>query len=153
MSQESLIPPGFKELIGKETPPVETEVERGAIRKLAEAIGDANPIYYDDQAAKEVGGIVASPTFFTTLRSGGLPEPEFNFGRVSVAAGREVEFFKPIRPGQKLTATNKYVDAFERQGRSGRVLYYVNEVTITDETGEKVAVVRRTMARSAGRQD
>jgi acyl dehydratase len=153
MSGQSLIPPNFNELVGKETEPVTIEVEKSAVRRLVEAIGDPNPIFYEEQAASEIGGIVAPPTFFTTLRSGGLPEPEFNFGRVSVAAGREVEFFKPIRPGQRLTSTNKYVDAFERQGRSGRVLYYVNEITITDETGEKVAVVRRTMARSAGRQE
>ena len=37
----------FTELIGKRSIPVKNVVERGAVRKFAEAIGDTAPIYVD----------------------------------------------------------------------------------------------------------
>lgn len=148
MSDDSLIPDNLRQMLGKESAAAVTEVEKGAIRKFAEAMGDPNPLFTDEEAASEVGGILAPPTFFTTIRAGGLPEPEFHFGRVSVAAGREVELLKPIRPGQRLTATSKYANAYERQGRKGHILFYVIEITVRDEQEETVAVVRRTMARA-----
>jgi len=40
-------------------------VEAGHIMMFARSVGDPNPVYYDEEAAKrtEVGGIVAPPTF------------------------------------------------------------------------------------------
>ena len=41
-----------KELIGLELPSYTYTVERGKIREFALAIGDPNPIYYDEEAAR-----------------------------------------------------------------------------------------------------
>ncbi|MGH8994473.1 MAG: FAS1-like dehydratase domain-containing protein [Acidimicrobiales bacterium] len=40
-------------------------VEAGHIMMFARSVGDPNPVYYDEEAAKktEVGGIIAPPTF------------------------------------------------------------------------------------------
>ena len=49
------------------------DVERGAIRRFAEAIGDPNPLFNDEKEARHVfGGMVAPPTF---CRSMGSPIP------------------------------------------------------------------------------
>ena len=42
----------FRKWVGKESVPVKNEVEKGAIRKFAEAIGDPNPLYHDEAYAK-----------------------------------------------------------------------------------------------------
>jgi acyl dehydratase len=137
----------IRDLLGVESEAVTTEVSAMEIWRFAEAVGDTNPIYRD-AAAADLGGPIAPLTFFTTIRSGDLPEPRFSFGHMSVAAGRDVEYFQPIRAGQKLVARSRYADAYERDGRSGRVLYYVIESLIEDERRTPVAAVRRIMARS-----
>ncbi|MGM9949347.1 MAG: MaoC family dehydratase N-terminal domain-containing protein, partial [Lysinibacillus sp.] len=54
----------FKELIGKRSIPVKNVVERGAVRKFAEATGDSAPIYVDEEAgaASRYGRNIAPPT-------------------------------------------------------------------------------------------
>ena len=55
----------IKQMIGKGTRPVVFEVERGQIRRFANAIGEDNSIHLDEKAAKSAGfpSIVATPTF------------------------------------------------------------------------------------------
>ncbi|MBA3474210.1 MAG: MaoC family dehydratase N-terminal domain-containing protein, partial [Rubrobacter sp.] len=38
--------------IGYRSEPVTNVVEKGAVKKFAEAIGDPNPLYVDEEAAK-----------------------------------------------------------------------------------------------------
>jgi len=51
--------------IGTESSPLENDIEKGAIRRFAEAIEDSNPIYTDENYAKKLNyrNIVAPPTF------------------------------------------------------------------------------------------
>lgn len=52
--------------VGRTYPPTPPyEVGREKIREFAEAIGDANPAYVDQEAAKELGhpDVIAPPTF------------------------------------------------------------------------------------------
>src|SRR5271166_3798802 len=55
------------------------EVERGAIRRFAEAIGDPNPLFHDEVAARRsrFGGIIAPPTFCRSLGAA-IPEIKIN---------------------------------------------------------------------------
>jgi len=63
-------------VIGVESAPIRYDVEKGAIRKFVEAIGDEDPIYRDEQAAQAAGfkTIVAPPTFLCTFRAQELPD-------------------------------------------------------------------------------
>ena len=67
-----------QQAIGREGSPVIMEVEKGAIIKFAEAIGDDNPLFNDEAAARQTrhGGLIAPPTFLRSLRVG-LPELPF----------------------------------------------------------------------------
>ena len=60
-----------QQAIGTETAPVTTDIEKGAIIKFAQAIGDSNPIYSDEAAARKTpyGTLVTPPTFLRSMRS------------------------------------------------------------------------------------
>ncbi|MDQ3303821.1 MAG: MaoC family dehydratase N-terminal domain-containing protein, partial [Actinomycetota bacterium] len=42
----------FERFVGHRSEAVVNVVEKGAVRKFAEAIGDPNPLYVDEEAAK-----------------------------------------------------------------------------------------------------
>jgi len=62
----------FEELIGKRSNPVQNTIERGAVRKFAEAIGDPHPVFTDPAFAAEKGfkANIAPPTFPVTFDYG-----------------------------------------------------------------------------------
>ena len=62
----------FERFVGCRSEPVANVVEKGAVRKFAEAIGDPNPLYVDEEAAKasRYGGLIAPPTFPRTFEYG-----------------------------------------------------------------------------------
>ncbi len=61
--------------IGKVSEPRTYEVERGAIRRFAEAIEDRNPLFNSERDARQTryGSMIAPPTF---CRSMGSPIPD-----------------------------------------------------------------------------
>ena len=50
---ESVITQEMKDAIGVESDPVVYQIEKGAILRFAEAIGDTNPIFNDDNEASK----------------------------------------------------------------------------------------------------
>ena len=64
MRRASLVDRAF---IGRETPEMPIEVEKGRIRQFAAAIAESNPIYFDDAAARAAGypAILAPPIVST----------------------------------------------------------------------------------------
>ena len=65
MAGESVISDDMRAVVGVESDPITYEVEKGAIVKFAQAIGDNNPIFNNEEAARDsaYGGIIAPPTF------------------------------------------------------------------------------------------
>ena len=136
-----------RSLIGRESKPVSTLIEKGHIRRFAEAIGDPNPLYTDEVAARRsrYGGIIAPPTF---LRAVGAEMVEVDLpGSRLLDAGSEWEYFEPVRPGDVITATARIVDVRERPLRVGPAIFLVQEITYTNQLGQKVAVQRSTLIR------
>ena len=85
------------------------DVERGAIRRFAEAIEDRNPLFNDDHAARATrfGSMIAPPTF---CRSMGSPIPDVRISALGQSfrgldGSSEWEYFVPIRPGDRITVT------------------------------------------------
>ncbi|MBI2966169.1 MAG: MaoC family dehydratase N-terminal domain-containing protein [Chloroflexi bacterium] len=126
--------------------PVTYEIEKGAIRKFARAIGDANPIYHDDDAARGAGyrGIVAPPTFLRSLVPGPertpFPEP---FDRI-LDGGSQYTFDEPLIAGDRVTVVSKLVELFEKQGRLGTMLFKVREIRYQNQHGRLAATQRTT---------
>jgi acyl dehydratase len=132
--------------LGAESAPVTYDVEKGAIRKFVEAIGDEDQIYYDEKAAQAAGfrTIVAPPTFLCTFRAQELPDLKIQFGRVRLNGGNEYEYYLPVYAGDTITVTAKYADVNERSGRSGKMVFVITELTFRNQHGEVVAKGRNT---------
>ena len=132
--------------LGVESAPVSYEVEKGAIRKFADAIGDEDPIYYDEKAAQGAGfkTIIAPSTFLCTFRPQELPDLNIQFGRVRLNGGNEYEYYQPLYAGDTITVTAKYADVNERTGRTGKMVFVITELTFKNQHGEVVAKGRNT---------
>lgn len=133
--------------VGRTTPPTLNEVEKGAIRRFAESLGDYNPIFYDEEYAKAAGfpGIVAPPTFAYALQTGadlrellGVPL------RSLLHAEAALTYERPIYAGDRLLVTSRVAEVLERPGPTGKMEMAVLEDEGKDETGALVYRLRRT---------
>ena len=119
-------------------------ITKDEILKFAEALGETNPLYTDEEAAAQgpYGGLVAPPTFVTRLRPQKMtPEHMPRFGKVGFDGGRDLESFTPVRPGDALKMVSTIHDIYEKTGRSGSMYFIVLRNKITNQNGEKVALV------------
>ena len=135
-------------LIGKQYPPVRYEVGREKLREFAAAVGETDPLYHDEEAARAAGhpDIPAVPTFpiVLSLRAGQLvygdPALGLDYSRV-VHGEQEFVYRRPIRAGDRLLATGK-VAAIDVRGRHELLTL---ETSVTTEGGEPVCTVRTTL--------
>ncbi|MDD2058508.1 MaoC family dehydratase N-terminal domain-containing protein [Pseudomonas sp. GD03860] len=136
-----------KSLIGRSLGVTTAEVEKGRLRFFAKAIGETDPIYTDEDAAKAAGyrSLPVPPTFLMCL--GGenrdieaqLRIYEFDLGRI-LHAEQSFEYHRPAVAGDVLTFDSKIVDVYEKAG--GRLQFVVNEVRVTNQDGEHIADLR-----------
>ena len=58
-----------KSLINKTYPPIIFDIEKQRVRFFSKAIGQTDPVYFDEDIAKEKGfpSLLAPPTFLTTV--------------------------------------------------------------------------------------
>ena len=139
-------------------------VDASSILLFASALGETNPIYYDEEYAQstELGGVIAPPTFAIssahwnpTYSLRGVREipakPASGAQREGVGseAGGDLtrvlhgeqrfEYHKPLRPGMKLRVTNRPGKSWEKEGKRGGKLKFSETVTeMRDENGELV---------------
>ena len=146
MTQESVITPEMRAAVGVESEPYTNEIEKGAIIKFARAIGDTNPIYTDEEAARRsrYGGLVAPPTVFRSLRSGPMKVNVESPYPANLDGGSEWEYYEPARPGDRITVTHKISNIFERPGRLGNMLFIQRETKYVNQFGTTVAIQRTT---------
>ncbi len=145
-------------------------VEEGGIMLFARAIGDPNPIYADRDYASgtEVGGVIAPPTFVQASAQFDLDyplrpklgEPWFGSGRhpsgrvgagggtaggrggTGLHAEQHYEYHRPLRAGDVLTATASQGKRWEKQGRSGKLVFSEAVTEYRDERGDLVVTAR-----------
>ena len=132
--------------LGIQSGPATLEVEKGAIARFAEAVGDPSPLYNDEAAARKtrLGGLVAPPTFLRSLRLDRPTLPDAPFDRL-LDGGSDWEYFEPVRPGDRVTGVVRIADLWERSGRLGTMLFTILEFTYTNQLGETVATQRNTL--------
>lgn len=133
----------MRQYIGMTGPVVTMTVEAGSIRRFAEAIGDPNPLYVDEEYARLTrwGGVIASPTFLCTLLPP-LPVPPVEFGTMGLNGGNKFECLRPVRPGDVIAAQSRLAEVRAVEGRSGGMLISEREVRYTNQAGEIVATCR-----------
>ena len=152
---------GWKKYIGMETEQKTGEpVLAKDIRRYALAIDDPNPEYYDEEVAKngKYGNLAAPPGYicwavqdpklekrFEDLGEDGLSNflgvPEFPdaWSLGWVRAGEEYEFFKPVFVGDQVSVTLKLLDVYEKEGKSGHLIFTTSEATYTNQNGDLLA--------------
>jgi acyl dehydratase len=144
-----------KNAIGRSSPPTLNEVEKGAIRRFAEALGDYNPIYYDEEYARALGypTIVAPPTFPASFHSAADLRELLGVGIKSLLhAEQSFDYERPILSGDRIYVSTRVADVLERQGPAGKMDVAIIEDEGRDEEGNLVFKARRTLVVRASRE-
>jgi len=137
-----------RSLIGRESEPVLHEVEKGQIRRFADALGDPSPLYQDEAAARAAGhaGLLAPPTFAVTMATNERFRHSLDLGTRSILLGeQQIELARPIVAGDRITVVTRVADVQERAGASGPSDVLVLEDEGKDEKGELVFRTRATL--------
>lgn len=147
--KESIITDEHRALIGIETKPGYHLVEAGAVKRFCDAVGLTDPIYTDVAAAKAAGypERPVPPTFWCSIMGAGgeLKRPDFSHhGSRNMNGGTEYEYSKPAFVGQTLACTARVADIYEKQGRSGIMVFTIIESIWRDEQGDVVTKGRLT---------
>jgi acyl dehydratase len=129
--------------IGSEAGRFTYRVEANDLARFADAVSGRPP-------AERVAAVVpaeAPPTYYAVLdpverRELQLEEVLGELPYVKTGGGNafnEVEYERPIRVGDVLTVVTTYEDVYERDGRSGRLLFRVRRNDVFDAKGALVA--------------
>ena len=137
----------FADKVGRASPSLAVEVEKGHVRRFVEAIGDPDPLYREEAAARAAGyeHIPAPPTFPTALRPNDVREGLGIDMRKVLHGEQEFAFRRPVLVGDRLTLVQRLAEAYEKSGRSGMMDFLVLETLATDEAGQWVYRARATI--------
>src|SRR4051794_29643011 len=127
------------EAIGKEWPAVDYEVGREKIREYANAVGEANPVHHDPEAARAAGfrNVVAPPMFCVVYSAPavgpGILDPEVGINLAAmVHGGQEFTWGEPVCAGDVITTQPRLADVFDKDGRG----FYVFQSESTNADGK-----------------
>jgi acyl dehydratase len=151
----------ISQVIGKNVGVRIFEVEKGAIRRFADAVGDSSPLFRDEEYARKspYGSIIAPPGFFgwPTKHPMGSPlvidfpdevmQPLMKSGYQAATAldgGMEYDFILPVYAGDTLVSSTVVKDMRERLGRTGKMAFIILETTYLNQNGALVAKARAT---------
>ena len=155
-----MLPEEVTKLIGKAGDIRIMVVEKGAIKKFADAVGDLNPLYMDEEYAKNsrYGSVIAPPGFFgwpTSWSESGPTFTELRHELITTMAeagfprlldgGIEYDFYLPVRAGDILSAIQKIASITERETKAGKIAFSVTETTYTNQNGDVAAKDRSTL--------
>lgn len=139
----SLLTPELLANIGRSSPPKREIVTRRDIRKYAIATNNPQRKYLDGDEAPPMFHV---PLFWDVVELSQLtPDgvsidpllPKFPLER-AMAGGLEIEYLKTVRPGDWLTATRTLTAIYEKEGRSGPLIFYEVVMEIRDDFQELV---------------
>jgi acyl dehydratase len=135
-------------LVGKSYDVVDYTIERDAVNRFVDAIGEQDPIYRDAEAAKAAGYSeqVAPPTFITVIQlmtSGQVvldQELGLDYSRV-VHGEQSYRYERPLVVGEQIKATPRLASIETK--RSNEFLTIESEVH--DGAGQLVLTARSTL--------
>jgi acyl dehydratase len=116
----------FKQFIGKRSNKVRNIVERGAVKKFAEAIGDPHPIFIDEETGKlsRYKNNIAPPTFprvfdYGVIEGLNLPNKGLIHGEQSY------HYERPLIVGEEIVCYSEVKDYYEKTGKNGKMGFLV----------------------------
>ena len=129
--------------IGKQAPPRTEVVTRRDIRKYAIATGQTH--------ARYLAGDQAPPLYHVALFWDVVPMDELTPDGVSIdkllpkfpleramAGGLNIEYERPIYPGDVLIAERTLTNIYEKEGRSGPLIFYEIVMRVRTDAGDHV---------------
>ncbi len=143
-----LLTPELLANIGKQAEPKTEVVTRRDIRKYAVATGAKLKKYQDGDEAPPLYHVALfwDVVSMDELSPDGVSIdkllPKFPLER-AMAGGLEITYNGKIRPGDVLTANRTLTDIYEKEGRSGPLIFYEVVMEVTREDGS-VAVTEKT---------
>ncbi|QKH38209.1 MaoC family dehydratase N-terminal domain-containing protein [Achromobacter pestifer] len=125
-------------------------VERGRLKFFSKAIGEDNPIYSDESAARDAGyrGIPVPPTFLFCLNSevsgsgNTLSILKLDLARI-LHAEQAFTYSKMVHADDVLQFETKVADVYDK--KNGQLHFVVMETAVSDANGEAVAQLRCTL--------
>ncbi|MEM5430336.1 MaoC family dehydratase N-terminal domain-containing protein [Cupriavidus oxalaticus] len=142
-------------LIGSKLSHGTIDVEKGRLRFFAKAIGETDPIYTDESAARDDGhpALPVPPTFLFCLNSevGELSKTlevlQMDLGRV-LHAEQVFDYHRMAYAGDVLHFETRVSDVYDKKG--GALHFVVQETRVTNQKGEHVADLRSTLVERRG---
>ena len=130
--------------IGHTLPPYAVDVEKGRLKFFAKAIGQTDPVYTDDAAAKAAGhpSLPVPPTFLFCLEMDSpnpgalrdlldLPVPKVLHGE------QRFTYHAMAFAGDTLTFQQRIADIYAKKG--GLLEFVVRETRVTNQHGQHIA--------------
>jgi acyl dehydratase len=139
-----------KKHIGRTTTPQTVDVEKGRLKFFAKAIGETDPVYTDESAARAAGykALPAPPTFAFCLEmeTNSLWD---NIAAMGVPVGailhgsQTFKYHAPICAGDRVTFQTKVSDVYDK--KSGALEFIVEDTTANNQDGVLVAELQRVI--------
>jgi len=147
-------------------------VERGAVRRYAQAIMDLDPIYMDPPAGSRYAKPVAPPLFPNAMLRAPFNSPDLVTERAEdphfdglvgsstlglpplplvnsplLNGGSEVEMYRFAEHGEQVWLVSRYKDIYEKESSKGVMLMVVIETDFLDKDRKLVMRFRKTQIR------
>ena len=143
-----------KKHIGRQLPTFLATAEAGQLRFFAKAIGETNPIYFDEQAARDAGhpGLPLPPTFLFSLEfqiPSNTWRDELGIVTARILHGEEsFRYHRMAYAGDTLRFDVRIADIYDKKG--GALEFVVRETRVTNQHGEHVADLRSVLVQRNG---
>jgi hypothetical protein len=129
LNDEPVISEELNSLLNVDFGPEVYEIEKGMLRKFAEAIDDPNPAWRQ----------TAPPTFPAALVPAELLHRLFNAPtplKRLLNGASELEYLLPINAGDVISVTGRLTRLRQLEGKEGPTLFMFTEVEYTNQDGE-----------------
>ena len=173
-AERNYLTPQVLAFIGRESKEVAwpEPLDLSSLRRYIQASHDQNPLYHDEDFAKNsrYGALIAPPFYLARGFPGTLGEPPVDYAEIPEAhddpeddenstrvtipgtglpmnGGTEIEWFRPVYVGDTLYSKNKVRDIQQKTGRSGIFIVVTMERTVKNQRGEIVAISTQTSLR------
>ncbi len=157
-----MIPEEAVKLIGKADNPRVYEVEKGAIKKYADAIEDRNPLYWDEEYARNsrYGSLIAPPSFYGWPVKWTEAMPFITTGSVGekvtaimaksgypliLDGGVEFEFMLPVRAFDIIVCATRLINIQESDAKGTKMYFCTFESTYINQNGYIAFKGRQTL--------
>jgi len=138
-----------KKHIGMKLPVYKATAEAGQLRFFAKSIGETNPIYIDEAAARDAGhpGLPLPPTFLFSLEfqiPSNAWRDELGIITSRILHGEEnFNYHRMAYAGDTLQFETHIADIYDKKG--GALSFVVRESKVSNQRGEHVADLRSVL--------